>query len=321
MKILVTGSQGFIGARTVRELLDRGHVIGCVDNGSAKAEHERVRLRCESWLRDGKVRFNRNHCIASMSSMKDTFQFFRPDAVVNLAAKAGVRESVDSPEAYVQSNVMGVATILKCMKDVGCTKLIQASTSSVYAGNCTPFIESDPIVRVLSPYAATKLAAEQLCQSWHHNHGTDIACLRYFTVYGPHGRPDMLVDKAIQACLHGNELTIFGDGTARRAFTFVDDVARANALAVESLGGTLNGFNVINVGSDSVNTVKDVLSLVESETGWLLKTRSASKHAADMDETRGCFDRAYELIGWQATTVLHIGIAKAVEPLISCRYD
>jgi nucleoside-diphosphate-sugar epimerase len=240
--VLVTGTAGFIGCRVAEMLLDQGVQVVGVDNLNDAYDLSIKRHRMDQLSgREGFQFFEAD--IENLHDLNPVFGGNPFDAVFNLAARAGVRYSIENPHVYLQSNGQGTLNILELMRQRGCGKLVQASTSSLYAGHALPFREDLPVDEPLSPYAASKKAAEVLCYTYHHLYQIDVSILRYFTVYGPAGRPDMAPFRFIKWIHEGTPITVFGDGTQTRDFTYVDDIASGTLKAVKPLGHT-----VINLG-------------------------------------------------------------------------
>ena len=185
------------------------------------------------------------------------------DGVINLAARAGVRQSVENPWIYFETNVTGTLNLLELSKEFGINKFVLASTSSIYGSSTSqPLREDASSSQPLSPYAASKKGAEVLCHTYHYLHGIDVTILRYFTVYGPAGRPDMSLFRFVQWISEGNPVTVFGDGEQSRDFTFVDDIARGTVAALKPLG-----YQIINLGSDKPIRLIDAIRMVEEMVG------------------------------------------------------
>ena len=230
-------------------------------------------------------------------------------AVVNLAALAGVRHSVEDPKAYYEVNVLGTLNLLELCREFGVGKFVLASTSSVYGAEIDgPVSETADSSRPLSPYAASKKAAETLLYSYHHLHGMDAVALRYFTVYGPAGRPDMSIFRFIRAIAEGEPVTVYGDGTQQRDFTYVDDIARGT---VDALGVT--GYETINLGYGSPVVLNDVIGLIEEAIGREAKVIHEERHAADSLMTWADIAQARQVLGWNPTVGIEEGILRTVE--------
>jgi nucleoside-diphosphate-sugar epimerase len=231
----------------------------------------------------------------------------RFDAVLNLAARAGVRASVQNPWVYVDANVTGTLNLLEWCRSRGVRKFVLSSTSSVYGGSdATVFREDQESSRPISPYAATKKAAEALCYTWHALHGLDVTVLRYFTVYGPAGRPDMSVFRFVRCIREGEPITVYGDGSMARDFTYVDDVARGTIAALRPLG-----YEIVNLGGEHPAEVRELVVTVERALGRKAEVRHEPAHPADVPRTAACIDKARRLLDWEPRVSLAEGVARA----------
>jgi UDP-glucuronate 4-epimerase len=227
-------------------------------------------------------------------------------AVINLAARAGVRASVSDPWIYYRTNCEGALNLLEACRRYRVPKYILASTSSLYgAHNPVPYSESANTDRPLSPYAASKKAAETLAYTYHYLYGIDVTVLRYFTVYGPAGRPDMSIFRFIRAIAEGEPIVVYGDGFQSRDFTYVDDIARGTILALKSLG-----FEIINLGGDSPAVLNDVIETIGQLVGRPIQRIFKPPHPADVRATWADIRRARELLGWQPTVSLEEGLRR-----------
>jgi nucleoside-diphosphate-sugar epimerase len=237
------------------------------------------------------------------------------DAVINLAARAGVRQSVEDPWIYADTNIIGTLNLLELCRESGAKKFLLASTSSLYgAHNPTPFREDADTNRVLSPYAASKKAAEVLCYTYHHLYGLDIAIPRYFTVYGPAGRPDMSLFRFVQWISEGREVTVYGDGQQSRDFTFVDDIAKGT---ISCLG--LTGYNIVNLGSDRPQVLMDVIRLIEGLLGRRANIKYLPLHPADVTATWADIRNARERLKWEPETPFTDGVKMLVDWYVANR--
>ena len=258
---LVTGAAGFIGARTSEMLIEDGHTVVGVDNmnDAYDPRMKEYRLRRLQALPG----FTFHKLDISEKSVVDHFKGEKFDAVINLAARAGVRYSVDNPWVYVETNVIGTLNMLELCKQSGTKKFIFASTSSIYGANPPyPTPESASSSEPLQPYAASKKGAEALCHSYHHLYDIDVSVVRFFTVYGPAGRPDLALFRFVQWINEGRPVRVNGDGNQSRGFTYIDDIARGTILALKPLG-----YEIINIGGHEVITINDSIKLIEELTG------------------------------------------------------
>ena len=306
-RVLVTGAAGFIGARVCGLLLDEGReVLGLDDLNDAYDPRVKQNRLAALTPRAG-FSFARAD-IANRAALAAALPAGDFDACINLAARAGVRTSVENPWVYVDTNVTGTLNLLALCRARGIAKFVLASTSSVYGESSAElFREDDESSRPLSPYAATKKAAEALAHTYHALHGLDVSVLRYFTVYGPAGRPDMSVFRFVQRIREGRPITVFGDGTMSRDFTFVDDVARGSVLALRPLG-----YDVINLGGDHPYAVNELIATIERALGRRAQIEHRPAHPADVPRTAASIERARTLLGWSPRVSLAEGVAQAV---------
>jgi nucleoside-diphosphate-sugar epimerase len=302
---LLTGAAGFIGARTAELLLDAGHrVVGADDVNDAydprMKRHRLARLAEYPAFRFHELDIAKKGALAALGDE-------RFDAVLNLAARAGVRASVANPWVYVDANVTGTLNLLEWCRARGVRKFVLSSTSSVYGGSdAAVFREDQESSRPISPYAATKKAAEALCHTWHALHGFDVTVLRYFTVYGPAGRPDMSVFRFVRNVREGEPITVYGDGTMARDFTYVDDIARGTIAALRPLG-----YEIVNLGGEHPYEVRELVATVEDALGRKAEIRHEPAHPADVPRTAACIDQARRLLGWEPRVPLAEGVAHA----------
>jgi nucleoside-diphosphate-sugar epimerase len=229
-------------------------------------------------------------------------------AVINLAARAGVRQSVENPWVYFETNVTGTLNLLELCREFGVKKFVQASTSSLYgARNPRPFREDANTDGPLSPYAASKKAAEALCYTYHYLYGLDLSVLRYFTVYGPAGRPDMSLFRFVQWISEGRPVIVYGDGRQSRDFTYIDDIARGTIAALRTLG-----YEVINLGSDEPIEIMDAIRLVEERVGKKAAIEHRPRHPADVLATWADIGKAERLLNWRPQLPFGEGVARLV---------
>ncbi|MBU61171.1 MAG: nucleotide sugar epimerase [Opitutae bacterium] len=311
-KYLVTGVGGFIASRLSRELLDHGYQVVGVDNLN---DYYDVRLKdwrlgqLKAHSQSQNFRFH-NLDIEDEEGLKNLFngedQF---DAVLNLAARVGVRCSMKNPHVYLPTNAGGTLNLLECMRQSGCKKFVLASTSSLYAGQSMPFTEDLAVNEPLSPYAASKKAAELMAYSYHSLYGIDVSVVRYFSVYGPAGRPDMSPYRFIKWIAEEETIQMFGDGSQSRDFTFVDDIARGSVAALQQVG-----YEIINLGGGrNPVTLNAIIERLESLLGKKAKINHEPFHIADLKETWADIDKAKNLLGWEPEATLDVGLEKSVQ--------
>ena len=246
--------------------------------------------------------------IENKQFLDDLFSKNSFDAVYNLAARAGVRASMEIPEVYLTTNALGTLNLLECMRKYGVKKFILTSTSSLYAGQKMPFVETLPVNEPISPYAASKKAAEMLCYTYHHLYGIDVSILRCFTVYGPNGRPDMSPDKFMKCIAADKPLPLNGDGSQSRDFTYVDDIARGIIAAQKPLG-----YEVINLGNEHPHTINEMISILENLLNKKATIEPHPFNASDMMHTFANTEKARKLLNWKPTVALADGLKLMVE--------
>jgi nucleoside-diphosphate-sugar epimerase len=318
-KYLVTGAAGFIASQVSKQLLDKGHHVVGVDNLN---DYYDVRLK--NWRLDQlKVHTNAqnfffvNLDIEDQAKLANLFQAEGPfEAVLNLAARAGVRYSMENPHVYLSTNAGGTLNLLEGMRAHGCKKLVLASTSSLYAGQKMPFTEDLAVNEPLSPYAASKKAGELVAYSYHKLYQMDVSLVRYFTVFGPAGRPDMSIFRFIKWIDEGMPIEMFGDGSQSRDFTYVDDIASGTIAAIQHVG-----YEIINLGGGrnpvSLNTI---LSRLEELLGKKAKIDHKPFHVADLLETWADISKAKNLLGWEPQVSLEDGLKKSVQWYLDNRH-
>lgn len=305
---LVTGSVGFIGHQVVKHLLASGVEVVGVDNVN-DAYDQSIKAHRQGDL-EGEPGYTFYEAdIENLYDLKPVFGNHQFDAIFNLAARAGVRYSIENPHVYLQSNAQGALNLLELMQQNGCNKIVQASTSSLYAGQPMPFHEDQPVEQPLSPYAASKKAAEVMSYTYHHLYDIDVTILRYFTVYGPAGRPDMAPFRFIKWIQEGTPITVFGDGKQTRDFTYVDDIARGTVLAAKPLGHT-----VINLGGGKVPiTLLDFIGKIEDRLGKKAEIVWEKMGASEMMDTAANIQKAKDVLDWEPEIDLDEGLDRTVE--------
>jgi len=304
---LVTGAAGFIGARTSELLIRDGHTVTGIDNLN-NAYDPRVKEYRLKRLQE-LPGFTFHKLDISQKSVIDHFRQERFEGVINLAARAGVRASVKDPWVYVESNMIGTLNMLEVCRATGTKKFIVASTSSIYGEDPPyPTPESASSSEPLQPYAASKKGAEAMCHAYHHLYDIDISVVRYFTVYGPAGRPDLSIFRFVQWISEGLPVRVNGDGEQSRGFTYIDDIARGTILALKPVG-----HEVINLGGHEVITINDLIKLIEDVVGKKAIVEYGPPDLADMRSNWADVTRAGELLGWEPQFNLRSGIEKLVE--------
>ena len=306
-KILVTGVAGFIGARVAEMLLEEGYEVVGVDNLNNYYDIQLKLWRLDNLKKYDNFKFYK-YDIENYEGLKSVFKLNCPEAVINLAARTGVRYSLENPFVYLSTNAGGNLNLLELCREYGVPKFVLASTSSLYAGLKMPFKEDLPVNHPISPYAASKKAAEAMAYTYHYLYGLDVTILRYFTVYGPTGRPDMATFRFIRWIIEGIPLEIYGDGQQERDFTYVDDIARGTISALKPLG-----YEIINLGNNHPYKLSDAIKLMEKYIGEKAHFKYKEFHKADMRATWADIDKAQAFLNWRPKVSLEEGIKKTVE--------
>ncbi|HOH91943.1 MAG TPA: GDP-mannose 4,6-dehydratase [Anaerolineaceae bacterium] len=306
---IVTGTAGFIGSRVSARLLDEGHVVWGVDNLNHVYDVRIKEHRLEQLL--GREGFHFLQEDISQRAFIDTLAKHAPqaDAVINLAAIAGVRASTTDPWSYLEANTLGALNTLEYARHQKVPKYILASTSSLYGDdNKPPHSETASTDHPLAPYAASKKGADAFAYSYHHLYGLDVTVLRYFTVYGPAGRPDMVMFRFCQWIAEGKKVTITGNGEQSRGFTYVDDIVSGTLLALKPLG-----FDVFNLGGHEVVTINELLAMFEERLGKKAVVEYIPSHRADVFENLADVSKARKDLGWEPKVSLSEGIDAMVD--------
>jgi nucleoside-diphosphate-sugar epimerase len=304
---LVTGAAGFIASRTCELLLNDGHTVVGVDNINDAYDPRIKEYRLKRLLALPGFTFHKLD-IADRSIL-DRFKNGKFDAVINLAARAGVRLSVENPWVFVETNMTGTLNMLELCRQAGINKFIVASTSSIYGADPPyPTPETASSSEPLQPYAASKKGAEAMCHAYHHLYGIDVSVLRYFTVYGPAGRPDLAHLRFTQWISEGRPVRVNGNGEQSRGFTYIDDIARGTILALKPLG-----YEVINLGGHEVITINNLIRIMEDVIGKKADVQYGPPNPADMHTNHADVTRAGELLGWEPQFGMRAGVEKLVE--------
>lgn len=308
MNILLTGCAGFIGSRTTKLLLERGDTVTGIDalnDASYSAEVKKSRL--QNLLGTEGFRFKQMD-ITFKQGVYDLFQSNKFDAVINLAALAGVRASLENPWSFLDVNVGGTLNLLEACVKNRVNKFVVASSSSVYGGGQHEAASEEMVTDYpLTQYGATKKAVEVLCYSYHNIYGLDISALRYFTVYGENGRPDMSLYRFIEGIKNDREIEVFGDGTQKRDFTYVDDIAAGTVASLQGLG-----FEAINLGNNNPVTLNYVIHLIENELGKVAKIKYSPRNKADVLINYANIRKAKRLLDWEPKVKIEEGIKRTV---------
>ena len=310
--ILLTGAAGFIGQKTALQLLDQGYNVIGIDNMNDYYDQALKEYRLNSLAKYDNFEFEQID-IEDQVALSRLFAENQFDAVMNLAARAGVRYSMENPHIYMSTNAQGTLNILEFMKEYKVPKLVLASTSSLYAGQKMPFLESLPVNEPISPYAATKKAAETMAYTYHHLYGIDVSIVRYFTVYGPASRPDMAQFRFMRWIDEGKPIQLYGDGTQSRDFTYVDDIASGTIKALKEVG-----YKVINLGGgNNPISVNEMIATLSKYIGKEAKVENLPFHKADMKTTWADISRAKEILNWKPTVSLEEGLQRSVEDYLA----
>jgi len=311
--VILTGCAGFIGCKVAELLLQAGHLVVGIDNLNDAYDVRLKQWRLERILHHPGFQFHQLD-ISDRTALAAPFKAACGPlrrgsvAVINLAARAGVRQSVEDPWVYYDTNVTGTLNLLNLCRTLDIKKFILASTSSLYGqGQPMPYREDANTDAPLSPYAASKKAAETLCYTYHYLYGIDVTVLRYFTVYGPAGRPDMSLFRFVQWISEERPVMLYGDGQQSRDFTFVDDIARGTIAGLKPLG-----YEVINLGSDTPVVLMDAIRLVEELVGKKAAIVQTPRHPADVQATWADIGKARQLLGWYPQSTFQDGVGALV---------
>lgn len=306
-QILVTGCAGFIPSRVAEILLEQGHRVVGIDNLNDYYDLSLKMYRLEKLLTTNGFEFQKLD-LEDQPGIKELFDKYDFDCVFNLAGRAGVRHSIANPHLYLATNSVGNVTILEEMRKRNIKKYVFASSSSVYGGQNLPFKEDEGGNFPLSPYAASKKAAEVMAHSYHYLYDIDVSICRYFTVYGPGSRPDMGMFRFIKWINEGIPIELFGDGSQSRDFTFVDDIARGTIAASQ-----LSGYEIINLGGNKPIQLMSIINKLETLLGKKALINRRPAHKADCEITWADTSKAEKLLGWTPSISIDQGLEKCVQ--------
>ena len=309
--ILVTGGAGFIGSHLVDKLLSEGDLnVTVVDDFNDFYEPSIKRANVARHSQNSNYHLEEAD-IRQRAALERLFDESNFDCIVHLAARAGVRPSLDQPLLYAQTNIEGTLNLLEMSRQHNIKQFVFGSSSSVYGINAkVPFSENDPIRQPISPYAATKAAGELLCHTYTHLYGIRCVCLRFFTVYGPRQRPDLAIHKFARLISEGKSIPVFGDGTTRRDYTFVDDIIAGVRAAIDY---TRTEYEVINLGESRTVELRELISLLEKELDLPAMIDRQPLQPGDVPQTFADITRARHLLGYNPQTQIETGIKRFVE--------
>ncbi len=305
---LVAGAAGFIAARVAELLIESGHSVVGVDNLNDAYDVRMKQYRLEKLQALENFSFHK----VDIGDKEQTLALESAgpfDGIINLAARAGVRSSVEDPWIYVDTNMVGTLNLLELAKRSGAKKFVLASTSSIYGQDAPlPTPESAESSFPLQPYAASKKGAEAMAHAYHFLHDLDVSVVRYFTVYGPAGRPDMSMFRFIRWIIEGAPIQLNGDGSQTRGFTYVDDIARGTILALKPVG-----FEIFNLGGHESISILELIHLIEEQAGKQAVIEEQPFPKADMRANQANVEKAGEQLGWEPQMGLQTGVAKSIE--------
>ena len=308
MRILITGGAGFIGSHLAEKLLAVGHEIVVLDDFNDFYDPQIKRANIAGFAKDVTV------ChvdLRESDSVRTLFRREKIDAIVHLAARAGVRPSIQSPQLYYETNVIGTLNLLEAARISGVQRFIFASSSSVYGALKTvPFSEDQHLAQTLSPYAATKIGGEFLCSTYSHLYQMRVVALRYFTVYGPRQRPDLAIHQFTRRIHAGEPINQFGDGTTHRDYTYIDDIIQGTMAALEYDGAI---YDVFNLGESQTIQLKDLILAIENALEKKARINRLPEQPGDMPRTYADISKAKKLLGYNPTTKLTEGLPKFVD--------
>jgi UDP-glucuronate 4-epimerase len=308
MRILVTGGAGFIGSHLAEKLLAAGHEVVILDDFNDFYDPRIKHANIAGFAKDVTV------CqvdLRESDSVQAVFHREKTDAIVHLAARAGVRPSIQSPRLYYDTNVIGTLHLLEAARVTGVERFVFASSSSVYGASKTvPFSEDQHLIQTISPYGATKIAGEFLCSTYSHLCQMRVVALRYFTVYGPRQRPDLAIHKFTRRILAGQPIDQFGDGSTRRDYTYIDDIIQGTIAALDYSGPR---YDIFNLGESQTIELKKLISAIENALGKQAKINQLPEQAGDMPLTYADISKARKLLGYNPTTKLSEGLPKFID--------
>jgi UDP-glucuronate 4-epimerase len=308
MRILVTGGAGFIGSHLVEKLLAAGHEVAILDDFNDFYDPQIKHANIAGVAKDVTM----YHVdVRDRASVRNLFHREKFEIVAHLAARAGVRPSIQQPQLYCDTNVSGTLHLLDAASVTGVERFVFASSSSVYGiSKKVPFSEDQHLTQTLSPYAATKIAAEFFCSTYSQLYQMRVVALRYFTVYGPRQRPDLAIHQFTRRIYAGQPIEQFGDGTTRRDYTYIDDVIQGTMAALKYEGPL---FDIFNLGESDTIQLKDLIAAIENALGKKAKVNRMPEQPGDMPLTCADISKARKLIGYNPTTRFSDGLPRFME--------
>ena len=311
-KILITGAAGFIGYHLSKRLLSQGIEVYGIDNMNDYYDVELKKMRLSKLQQNENFSFTEGD-IADKEKVEGIFKSFRPDTVMNLAAQAGVRYSITNPDSYIKSNVIGFYNILECCRHYPVDHLVFASSSSVYGGNKkVPYSEADKVDNPVSLYAATKKSDELLAYSYSHLYGIPATGLRFFTVYGPMGRPDMAYFGFAEKIMHGKKIDIYNNGDMLRDFTYIDDIVEGVTRILTHIpvpdDPTGAKYKIYNIGNHNPVRLMDFITVLEKAIGREAEKNFMPMQPGDVYETYADVTELMKDVGFKPSTSIETGI-------------
>jgi UDP-glucuronate 4-epimerase len=311
-RILLTGGAGFIGSHVAEELIRRGTQLSIVDSLDNFYALSRKRLNLQEIQNAGSYEFFEAD-VRDMDALRKVAERVQPEIVIHLAARAGVRPSIEQPALYESVNVAGTVNLLEIAREFKVPRLVFGSSSSVYGvTNTVPFCEDDLKTRPISPYAATKLAAELMCYTYTHLYGLTTLCLRFFTVYGPRQRPDLAIHKFTALIEAGKPIPVFGDGSMGRDYTYVDDIVSGVVASLEYEPHPKLPFEVFNLGNSNPVRLRELIAQLETATGKKARQEPLPDQPGDVPITWANIDKAKRLLGYSPKTSMEQGLRNFV---------
>jgi UDP-glucuronate 4-epimerase len=318
---LIAGAAGFIGSHLTERLLKDGYKVIALDNYNDYYDpliKKRNILDVKRTMEHYEIEAERMQIIEAdirdLDRLDEIFRGKKPDIVVHLAAMAGVRPSINNPLEYYEVNIKGTVNMLEMCRKQGIGKFVFASSSSVYGNNeKIPFSEADNVDKPISPYAATKRAGELMCHTWHFLYGIDIACLRFFTVYGPRQRPDLAIHKFTRMILNDEEIPFYGDGNSERDYTYIDDIIDGIVKAMNWVSEGAGKYDIFNLGESNAISLSRMVEVLEKALSRKARLRRLPMQPGDVQTTYADISKSAEVLGYQPSMDFEVGIGIFVD--------